>query len=183
MGKFTKVFFGCTVVSICRFFNRSKSANPYSFPVELKFAFPLPACLRPIHAFFTAGIAGSRTNIARIFCMRTPSDILASIIQCIFVDVVAFFFPLAIQNEPMHFDMLPRMSSHRIETFSFRIPRSAPVPLIEPIKIVGVHDGILILCKRDKSVGFGKRLSDRVSLHAKFHWPSLKGLMFSAAIL
>jgi hypothetical protein len=163
------------IVCKYRFLFGGKSSETESYAINIKANSPLTSKIVPMNS----AMAGLRMNLKRISSiLRLGSfpEIIAAIVQRISIFVVNQFFRSAAKNQSVHFHAI----SHSVETFRMLAPPSTPIPLIEPIKVRGVHDGVLIASKWNEAIGCIERLGHRMSLHAWFHRASFKGpLRFS----
>jgi hypothetical protein len=67
--------------------------------------------------------------------------------------------------------------SSRIEAVAFGIESSEPIPLIQPVKIGGIYNRILTLCKGDKTNRLILRLNNLVTLHRELHNSTSNGMV------
>ena len=119
-------------------------------------------------------------SIAIVFSKRTFSKVLPAVVQSIAIFVIGQFLRLTPKNYSMHIDF--RGESYGVETPTTWNPQGTPIPLIQPLKIGGIYDGVLALRQCDKTIGLVKRLSDCVAFHAvginsSWHRSSSQGLL------
>jgi hypothetical protein len=179
--KFSEEFLGRLIIALRRFFlgqeatkveffvvNRNRCAPATTFPHQgnsLKKGAAIPVC----------------SAIAGVLRACAFAKIGFSIIQCVPVNVIAFFKCKASEYLPVHPDLHPRgyaSPSHRVECSRVCVPLGYPVPRRKSLKILGINKRILSLRERDQAVRWIRRLGDCVSFHAAFvHRSSLKGLL------
>lgn len=166
-GKFSMKINSGDISRFGRFFRCSEISN-LDLPSSIVY------CSSPF--VFVGGVFGEinsniptcivRVNfrVPYIFQLRTLTKIIFAIVQSIMVSVVALFIRRTFKYFAVH--QYRVLSSRDVKNM---IPLDGlPRPLRKPFKILGINDSVLALRKRDKAVGFVKRLSDFVSNHTAF---------------
>ena len=125
----------------------------------------------PVNTLESGGTVAVWASVPFVLRRITFSQIFAAIIEHVSILVIALFSFLALKDLPVHGQVFPWLSGPSYtptceKTTSLRIPRTAPVETSQPIKIGGIYHGNFSLRQWDKSVGFIKRLSNCVSIHA-----------------
>lgn len=177
MGKFTIELLCCFIVGVCCFFWRTKFTKEVFFSVYSNTGLPFSCRFIPTDSSVSACIRSTHFCVISILCMCGFTEIPSSIIECVAIFVVSFFLWCAVQNNSVHTNYFPFVSSDGIKAFGVVIPLSTPVPLVEPFEIFGVNDGVLPLRQWDKAIGLVERLNNCVSFHAAFHWSTSNGLL------
>lgn len=105
-------------------------------------------------------------------------EITAAIMQCIAILMVTPLPLLAIKNEGMHGNFAASLVFPlRIKALIPWVEFSSPIPLIKPVKILSIDNGVLTLRQGNQSVGLVKRLNNCVSFYAAFHRSTSNGLL------
>jgi hypothetical protein len=185
MSEFAMILLGCGIISPSSNFRGRKAPQVDGFSITGNARFPFPYFSYKKNPLKSIALFLSLIHV--ILRSGASPNIGPPIIQGIPVLMVAFLSYSAIEYFPVHaYAWHPASSS--IKTLGIFRPNSMPIPFGKPLKVGGVHDGVLSLRKRNQSVGLVKRLSDRVSLHAAWvnstwHLSSLKGLLQFSRIL
>jgi hypothetical protein len=147
----------------------------------------------PSHTFVAAFVSSPLTLVERVLLVRCLPEIVTAIVQSVVIFVVALFVRTAAKNDTVHlpsaaFLMLPPASEVlgplRVKSFSERGVTGKPKPLVEPIVVRSIDNGILALREWDQTIGCVERLSNGMPLFRRSgHKSSLKGLLVSTAIL
>lgn len=173
MSKSAKLFFSDFIVGAGRFFGRMKITVKMSFATILNANFPYSTFLTEPYSLKSGTAVFPWFTIKAILGMGTLTKILATIVERISVFMVAFFPWFTFKNLTMHGDR--SMSSNgpsNVKTFGAIRPYRIPIPLREPLKVSSINNGILALRKSNKTIGWVRRLSNKVSLHPAF-WHGL----------
>jgi len=184
VGKRTEILGRSNIISMTAFLGRIESADMDFFPIYHDSDPPFAVSLVPTNSTESTCVVTLNSSVGLILRRRTLSYIFSAIVERIMISVVRLFTFGTSEYLPMHrYEKMIGSCPHCIEALRQRIPVCNPIPLRKPLEICSIHDGILILCQRDKAVRFIKRLSDCVAFHTVFHIPTSNGSLTSAAIL
>ena len=135
-----------------------------------------------IYAFVSGLVVYLRFSIAAILKRTAYHKIFSAIIKGVSVGVINE--TVNAENKPMHLNYAATSRpSCCIEIVPTRIFVSKPIPLIQPLEISGINDGVLISRQWNKAVRFVSRLNNCVFLHAVFHRSSRQGSLNFSRIL
>lgn len=164
MSEFAVIFLGCLIVGTCSFFfgfipseKHRLVANPNSCH---------PAVL-PANALKSRSANLMLPSVMNILHIIGFPQIIAAVVKRIVVFVISEFTRKAAKNKAVHSDD-PFMVNvtMRVETLSVTVPACGPIPLLQPIKICGINDGILTARKWNQAIRWVGRLNDLMALHA-----------------
>lgn len=121
-----------------------------------------PSIFEKTYSFVATGIREWFSHVTHVLSVCAFAKIISAIVQCVVIHVVYFVGRTDSENHSVH-----------CYPFAFAFPNgivqvTIPVPLVEPLKIGSIHDSNFSLGQRDKAIGFIKRLSNCVTLHATF---------------
>jgi hypothetical protein len=162
MRKFSMKLGSRRIVSASSFYLRFETADVRRNSLYRNPRDPDTMLFVPTHPLVSTEAPGHFLSVHAILGASAAAKIFLSIIQSIVIFVVAW----ASENVVMH---PSAVTSARIKTLGVCTPPSLPVSFIQAVEVFGVHNCILISCKRDKTIGFTKRLHDCMSFHAFFH--------------
>jgi hypothetical protein len=135
----------------------------------------------PAYAFISTCVVRLGSSISHILTIGTLSEIFSSIVESIMVYMVNLLRWAYSDNYVVHFNQLSFVSnpSRSVESIRVFLPCSAPVPLIKPIVIFGVHDCILSFGKWNKAVRWVGRLSNWMAFCGTLlgHIPTSNGIV------
>jgi hypothetical protein len=173
------VLLGCFVVGACRIFWRSVTPDVFMPFVQMNLCNPMSLRSIPIDPFESRCVARRFKSVALILRRSAFAKIVTTVVKPIMVFMVHSFIRLATKDESVHPDVFRDSPPQCVKCFCVTVPIRAPRPLVEPLKISGIHQSILSLRQRDKTVGWVGRLSNGVSwFHAEsWHRSSCKGLL------
>lgn len=137
---------------------------------------PLSRLAAPINTLESTRASLLRSFVECVLLFGALAKIPSAIIKRIVISVVSLLPFRTSENQSVHEDGGFSISSDNVECPG-RGRLGTPRPSNEPFVISGINNSILTLRKRDKSVGLVKRLFDRVSFHAAFHWSTSNGLL------
>lgn len=139
------------------------------------------------NAFVSACIVSRLTSIPSVLGYGAFANVFSAIIQSVVIFMVADLGRFKPKYRSMHFHgrLFPinKRFPLGIVSFSPRTPDGTPIPLREPLKISGVHDGILSLRKGNEFNRLIFWLRNGVARHSSlWHVPTSIGIC-NAAIL
>src|SRR6266705_6153612 len=137
---------------------RASSINGDLYP-------PLLAVLTPMNAFKSRSVGRRQRRIPSILMICALAKILTPIIKRLSITMICFFSRTEAKDYAMHRHHFLSNRSTGVKTVRVSSPYGIPIPLIEPLKISSINDGVLSLCERDKTVGCVKRLDNLVPFH------------------
>lgn len=162
--KFSKQSTGSFFSHICSFFFCGEISKVHEFSIDSNASLPF-AMRTKMYTFNSNQIVRVQSFVAIVFCLRALSQVRPSIIKRIVVDMVHLFPIFTCKNYAMHPNsFIPLMSSHT-KTSCMGIKLRFPIPLIEPVVVRSIYNGVLPLRKRDKSVRLVERLRNGVPLN------------------
>lgn len=165
-GESAMVNFGSICIGQCSLFERIKQAKVYISSLVHNFCPPFGVRLKPIYSPTPAFIVYAKSLIQNIFTTACLSKIRPPIVEGVMVNMVCLFLATTSEYFPRHIDSLFcswNTIPLSVKTACSRTPLSAPVPSRKPLVIASVHDGVLALRERNKSVGWVLRLDNFVS--------------------
>lgn len=141
---------------------------------------PTLSLLFPRNALVSIFAIRFHSLIETALSSRGATKVSSTIIQRVVVDVVSYLSRFKTQNEAMHsYRFSIGTTTPSIETICVLIPVCAPVPLVKPIKIYSVYDGVLVVSERYKTIRCAARLDNLVSTNTAFrHMSSLKDVCY-----
>lgn len=109
-------------------------------------------------------------------CSCNPK-IIPTIVEGVAILMIAALFHSTAKNYSVHpYSRLAYFAcAFCIKTLGAFIPISKPVEFGQPLKISGIHDGILPFCERNKPIIGIERLLNLVTLHGAFHRSTSNG--------
>jgi hypothetical protein len=178
ISKFTEYYHGLIVVCFRRFFFGGEASKIGSLVLEVDlgvpklFAFNLANTLQP-------GF-GPRSTIGLIQSSGTLPKVFAAIVKRIVVFVVTMFLADTAENNSVHQDAsLILASPLRSKTLGAWTPFGTPIPCHQPIKVLGINDGISAVSQRDITVRCIERLNNKMTFDRLFgHVPTSIGICF-----
>ncbi len=182
IGELAVVLLCGLIISMCCFNKISKNPYIYPLPIFHNLRKPLGSSLMPIDSYIPACIIPLFPPVVTVFYTCSPTKIFSSIVQRVMVPVVSFLcFLLTTKYFSIHIDEFSIFPTDN--TIVSVQKKRAPIPLIEPVEIFRIYNGIQSLCQGNISERLVKRLDYGVALHAVFsHRSSMKGLLLPAAL-
>lgn len=177
MRKFPEPLFRNFIVGTRRIFGSWKHAEIFILPICTNLCPPFPALGMPRHPLESTAILSIGFFVLAILGVRALPKIFFTVVERIVIFVVSLLPRCTSQNQRMHRDRMPFDFSAGVKTSGVRCPMCNPIPLRKPLKIFGIHNGILALRKWNIFERLVERLDNCMSFHAVFHWPSFKGLL------
>ena len=138
--------FSSIIVSAGGFFWGRKQAEVYSFATKTYFPLPFTATMQR-NALEFALVVRPSMPVIRAFKISTVAKVSLTIVERIAVLVVAFLSKFCFEYFGVHPNVGTPISPSGIEALGILVPLRKPIPLGEPFKILGIHDGILPLRK------------------------------------
>jgi len=176
--------FSSVIVGFCCQFWRLERPEVDSFSIYVNLRSPSFSLFNPNYAFVPTSVIRLLLTVAGILILIADSQIIFAIVESMVVPVVYLNLFRRVLHGSVHKNLRFVFSSGRIKHFHALCPLCVPVPLTEPIVIIGVNDSGLALRKRDKAVGLVDRLDDFVSYYTRFsHVSSSIGDVLSSRTL
>jgi hypothetical protein len=166
--KFAEVFQGGGTVCFASVLDLFKVPEEYLFAPHFDSRRPFSVRLVPVHAAITGCVISLHVGIRMVLGNRGWSKIFSPIIEAVSV-LVIYVGQVCRANLTVHVNQRSRFFSvppDCVEAVGGREPVSAPIPLVEPIKVCRVNDGDLPLGQWDVSDRLILRLNDRLAVHA-----------------
>ena len=166
---------GGIIIGDSSFFFGEKNSEMLVFSTRLNTGDPFSTCFNPIDTT-KDGCVLARSRILTVLAIVTFSKIISSIIQSVMVLVISQFSKVASKNHAMHINHFQIFRANCIKCLILWRPESAPIPLVKPIEVACIYQGISISGKRDNLVGWVQRLRNRMSPKTTFwHAPPQMG--------
>jgi len=165
---------------------RVEATKPNPYFITRNVCSPFPAAFPKNYTLKSTGVIPSLAFVAFVLLLSAFPQIIAAIVECIVIFVVAFFIRSTTKNCPMHGNT---STPQGIKTACAGIPERDPVPFVKPFVIRSIYERILIASKWDKFVKWILGLHNCVTLDlirstfALFHRSSLKGLVKCSPII
>lgn len=152
VSKLTETFSRDVVIGARRFFGITKSTNVNHLSRNFYTRPPRSALFIVKNSLESTGVIGMFFSIGGIVNVKAVSQVISLIIQTITVPMVCIQIVWSAHNKAMHKNHFAKRSfpfpSHSV-AFSSLLFQGAPLPLIEPLKILVVNQCDLTLRKRD----------------------------------
>jgi hypothetical protein len=178
-GKLATIILRGRIISVGRFLGGREIAKVNLFTSNCYLASPSSTVQR--NSFEPTGAIRPLSSVPAIIGWRALAKIFSSVVQSVVIPVVGLFSGRASQYNPTHENSAPTYGDKSIYDL---VPVRVPVPLVEPVVVRSVNNGVLVLSQSDKAVGCAKRLNDWFALQpiarlwSKLaHKSSLKGLV------
>lgn len=183
ISKLSIVLFRHDIVSESGLLNGRKATKISTVSIDIDSHHPFIAPVIPRNSFESSLVIATDSGVTHIFMPIAFPQIFSTIIECVVVAMISFFFFGALENFAVHlYNCILLFFPPCIKSFALAAPICIPIPLREPLKIFGINNRILPLCERNESERLIERLDDCVAFHAAFrHWSSCKGLLLPAA--
>ncbi len=158
--------------------SRSESTKPSQVVVSsshLYLGTPSLAAFIPRHALgHTASTRNVLLPIKLVLSVLAFAQILFSVVERVVIAMIDYY-TISVR-EAKNFSLYSHtglkfpyiQGAVDIETSGGRIPICAPIELRKSLEVLGIDNGVLPLRQWNQLVGWVKRLSDGVSLHAEF---------------
>lgn len=167
--EFAMIFLGCFIVSMRCLFRRKEISYMDSFPLKSNIALPLSRLAVKTNSFVSAFIVRVFTAVSAILGQCRWSKISSAIIKRVRIFVVRSKSSDKLMHEkmfssPRAFVIPAHPHGVKLASPSFL---GIPIPLIEPLKVSGIDNRILISGQGNKAVRLVRWLRNCVAFHAK----------------
>jgi hypothetical protein len=167
----------------------AKTSNTKRLSFVINFRTPPFIFFNPVDTLVATSVVLSYASVVRVLEVATFAEIFFSVVQSVVITMVNFLAILTACYNMVHPNKNPKTTTrnlpHGAKGFGHRIPMSTPVPLREPLEILGVNDSILATRERNISERLVKRLGNRLPLDfdgARVDSTGHIGLYFSTGI-
>jgi hypothetical protein len=173
------------IISVSSFLSSSKHPEMYPFAIKTDASLPHLRQTVPTHSLEPRGVVILQSTIMDVLLLSAVAQIVFPIIKRIVVLMVNF--PIKLKSHDGFVQEyvclpIPHDISDCVKGLGSETAHSVPVPLQQPIVVLSIYYGILLLRKWNKTVGWVRRLDDFVSLYTGFHGPTSHGALIPAAV-
>lgn len=149
------------------------------FPVHMDSSSPASEILVPRNSLISRRAVALKSSVVLLLARRCLSQITSAIVETVTIGVIPSLFS---NNGDVHHYVISDWNvTHYVK--SFLALKREPFPLIQPIIISGINDGILPSRKWDKLVRLILRLGNFMSNNMFGHIPTSNGIVLPAAIV